>query len=249
MSSFTLSDYGPNPNAGKDRNNAAQRGWGPGWRDCQTGAWRVVERAGVKVVARKEIAPLVAALFTATERMGYDIRDGQTWGAACRAIRGTNTASNHSWALAFDINSLSNPMASSFQSDIPPKVVRMWEECGFYWGGRYTGRVDTMHFEYIGRPADIDRHLRIARSYLDKPPREPGHAGGGRRGLRRGSTGDAVRELQRVLNSWYPKLTKLEVDGVFGELTEERVRYFQDKAGLPVTGSVTDKERTKLGLD
>jgi hypothetical protein len=73
--------------------------------------------------------------------------------------------------LAVDINSLTNPMQSTFRSDIPPAVVHAWEICGFYWGGRYVNRPDTMHFEYIGRPADVATDLAQAKAMLTgKPP-------------------------------------------------------------------------------
>jgi hypothetical protein len=162
------SDYGPDPHAGANRNNAAARGWGSGWPNCDRAKQVKVKKAGVMVVVRREIAELVAVLFEATEkRYSYDIKSGQTWGFACRPIRGsTTTASNHSWGLAVDINSLANPMGAPFRSDMPPSMVRMWEACGFYWGGRYTARPDAMHYEYIFRAADVPGHLRKAKAFL-----------------------------------------------------------------------------------
>ena len=48
--------------------------------------------------------------------------------------------------------------------------------------------------------------------------------------LRRGSKGDEVRDLQlRLYQSGY---TNLEIDGIFGAMTEEAVKDFQTKAGL-----------------
>jgi len=54
--------------------------------------------------------------------------------------------------------------------------------------------------------------------------------------LRRGSSGQAVRTLQGVLqeNGYYP----YEIDGEFGPLTEVAVRSFQMDSGLPNTGVV-----------
>jgi hypothetical protein len=125
-----------------------------------------VAAAGVKVSVRREIAALVTTLLQVTEKLGYNVLPGQTWGFANRPIRGTQTASNHSWGLAVDINSLANPMGSTLKTDLPPAVVRAWESCGFYWGGRYENRPDAMHFEYIGRPADVAAHLAKARQLL-----------------------------------------------------------------------------------
>ncbi len=170
MTRHSRGDYGPNPNAGKARNNAADRGWGPGWPNAQSTRMAKVGRAGVTVNVRREIAPLIAVLLDNTERLfKYDIKKGQTWGFANRPIRGTRTASNHSWGLAVDINSLANPMGSTFITDLPPAVVAMWESCGLYWGGRYQKRPDAMHFEYIGRPQDVAADLRRAQAWVASP--------------------------------------------------------------------------------
>ena len=59
--------------------------------------------------------------------------------------------------------------------------------------------------------------------------------------LRRGSTGDAVRTLQTLLNNArikYPAVPVVAVDGIFGPLTENSVRIFQLFAGLAVDGIV-----------
>lgn len=174
------SPFGANINAGRERNNAQERGWGPGWPNCQSSRWVKVTNGDHAVVVRREIAELVLTLFKITAKLGYDINPrgevNQTWGAACRPIRGTRTASNHSWALAVDINSLHNPMGSVFRTNLLPSVVHAWETCGFYWGGRYMNRPDTMHMEYIGRPSDVAADLADAKRILNlllNPPKAP----------------------------------------------------------------------------
>jgi hypothetical protein len=132
-----------------------------------------VSGGGVKVRVRREIAPLVQTLLAATVLMGYRLKVGACWGFANRPIRGTKTASNHSWGLAVDVNSEDNPMGSKLITDLPPKVVHAWESCHFYWGGRYENRPDAMHFEYVGRPQDVAADLKRARALLaslTKPP-------------------------------------------------------------------------------
>lgn len=355
MANYSLSDYGRNPHAGKARNNASARGWGSGWPDCAWDRMQIVERAGVRVSVRQHLAPLVAALFSLTEKLGYDIlavgqgRCGGTWGMACRAIRGTSVASNHSWGLAIDINAPCNPMGDRFVSDIPPKVVHAWEACGFYWGGRYSGRPDAMHFEYIGRPQDVKAHLRKALRMLEGDQDVPDGGGGGTGGggggdreygkfrkdvdpgdrtlnqwdagrdvkfvqayigsdkagkadgyfgpktergvkwyqdmrgikvdgivgpqtwrhilgddtddgpegdkggsgkptIKRGDRNAHVREVQRVLNAWYPTMRKLAVDGIFGRKTAERVRYAQRRLGIRSDGIVGPVTWNKLGF-
>lgn len=172
MASYSRSDYGLNPHAGKLRNNAAGRGWGPGWPNCQTSKMVKVRRDDHAVFVRREISELVATLFAITAKYGYDVNPtgqvNQTWGFACRAIRGTRIASNHSWGLAVDINSLSNPMQSTFKSNIPPVVIAAWEACGWYWGGRYGDRPDAMHLEFIGTPAQVSYYLAVAKGILSR---------------------------------------------------------------------------------
>lgn len=165
---LSRADFGSNPHAGKSRNNAHARGWGQGWPNCQRAKMRQLSAGGIKLTVRREIVPLVEALLTATVAMGYRPKSGQSWGYACRPIRGSKIASNHSWGLAVDLNSSSNPMSSNFRTDIPPKVVKMWEACGFYWGGRYLSRPDTMHFEYLGKPSAVAIHTRKAKTYPTK---------------------------------------------------------------------------------
>ncbi|MFC6022082.1 peptidoglycan-binding protein [Plantactinospora solaniradicis] len=233
------SDYLPRP-AGIAVNNAQARGWGTGWPKCQKGRMAVVVRAGVKVFVRKEIAPLVATLLEATEkRYGYDVKSGQTWGYACRAIRGSQKPSNHSWGLAIDINSRTNPMSATFKSDMPPGMVAMWWNCGFYWGGWYRTRPDAMHFEYVGRPGDVSRHLAAARKHLSGPATKAtgrGEFSGPPLRLTRPPTrGDRVTWVQERLNV-KGAAPKLATDGVWGPKTDAALRAFQKRAHLVVDG-------------
>lgn len=55
-------------------------------------------------------------------------------------------------------------------------------------------------------------------------------------GHRPRSAGDDVKELQRILNAWYPKLEPLERDGYYGPKTEARVKYLQKRAKIVVDG-------------
>ena len=67
--------------------------------------------------------------------------------------------SDHTWAIAFDINSDKNkgfyrkaddpaPFHDDWIrfSDLPEGVVEAWESVGFEWGGRWTHFCDPMHF-------------------------------------------------------------------------------------------------------
>lgn len=135
---------------------SADRGWGPGWPHCQYSKWVTLVRSdGVRLSVHREIKVLVAFLCDETERLGYNLVPGWCWGSACRAIRGSSRASNHSWGLALDLNAPENPMGPrNGKIRKHPKVITVWERYGFRWGGRYQGRADDMHFEFMGTPAD-----------------------------------------------------------------------------------------------
>lgn len=59
----------------------------------------------------------------------------------------------------------------------------------------------------------------------------------GPKGIRRGDRGDAVKEIQRLLNDLGDGL---DVDGIYGEKTEAAVRRFQADAGLEENGVCGD---------
>ena len=151
---------------------AAQRGWGAGWPSCsgaRLSGLAVVwaPRSGVGVSVHRRLARLVGLLFAETERRGYLLRSGQSWGYACRAIAGTSVASNHSWALAVDINSLANPYQFPRRTDMPTWMPLLWNRYGFAWGGNYNndgrhGKADSMHYEFMGSPADADAMTALA---------------------------------------------------------------------------------------
>ena len=81
-----------------------------------------------------------------------------------------------------------------------------------------------------------DISLETTDNIQDVPESYPGTP------LRRGSTGDAVRIIQRQLNRIaknYPGLgTITNIDGVFGQDTETVVKNFQKQFSLTVDGVV-----------
>lgn len=148
---------------------AADRGWGPGWPTDNRRKCGWVVGGGVRLLVRAEIVELVSILLEQTVGRGYQLHSGQCWGYANRAIAGTNRPSNHSWGLAIDLNSTTNPMGPTLVTDMPAWMVGMWTECGFRWGGAYQGRKDAMHFEYMGSPSDVARDTTTARRLAGRP--------------------------------------------------------------------------------
>lgn len=174
MTTFKLGDYGSNPNAGRSPSPKAWGGyqWPAGVPAALMATARHPDRSDAYFPTRVELVPLWEELMHFAHLQGYRIygMNGSVfwgpWGYQNRAISGTSSPSNHSAAIAADINAPNNPQSYTFSSDIPPVVVNAFETCGFYWGGRYTGgtKYDTMHFEYCFAPSDVATHLTRARS-------------------------------------------------------------------------------------
>lgn len=257
---YAPSDYGNNPHA----NNNVHPSWGDAaWPNCPTDIENVGYSDLNAVSVRTDLVPLVKALLEKTEAMGYDLKPDATWGFNCRSIRGSNAPSNHSRGLAVDLNSDENPMGSEFVSTIPPEVVHMWESAGFYWGGRYSSRPDAMHFEYIGSKEDVARYTdQVKGSGGDSAPTTPPSDGtppsdsapadawcheGPAPTIHRGSTGGPVKDAQCLLNK--KGYDAGEIDGIFGQQTDDAVRRFQRDAGLEADGYVGPKTWEALGHD
>jgi hypothetical protein len=199
----------------------------------------------IKLPVRTDVAVLVQRLVADLERRHGPFHPGQCWGFANRAIRGSTIPSNHSWGLAVDLDAPSNPMTDNPKAThtIGSYASGVASRYGFRWGGDYVGRKDFMHFEFMGTPASAAALVGGSR-----PPPAPTRSGRPElpgRGLRKGSSGEPVRWLQRRLNDTAGpgghavlggKL--LSTDGQFGDLTERAVRAFQAHHGLAVDGVV-----------
>lgn len=246
---YPRSAFGSNPHAGVDPN--ASHGWGnAAWPNCPTDISTAKSKSGDKAGVRSQLAPLVSELMNQTEAMGYQLKPSETGGFNCRAIRGSNKPSNHSKGKAVDLNWNSNPMSSTFKTNIPPKVVKLWESHGFYWGGRYNGRVDTMHFEYIGTPASVKKNLADLKKGGGGKPTTPPKGDkcdftSKHSTVNKGDRGAAVKEAQCLLaKKGYKEVGS--ADGIFGAKTDAAVRHFQKNNKLKVDGYVGPKTWAKL---
>ncbi|TQL62886.1 peptidoglycan-binding protein [Propioniferax innocua] len=257
---YSRDDYGPNPHA----SNTTHSSWGSAeWPNCPTDISNVNYSDLSYVTVRTDLVPLVHALLEKTEQMGYDLKGNASWGFNCRAIRGSDSIpSNHSRGLAVDINSDENPMGSEFVSTIPPEVVHMWESAGFYWGGRYTGRPDAMHFEYIGSVDQVPVFTEQVTGGDSEPAPEPEPTnptkGGGpvpadtswcyvgpAETIWKGAQNGSVKDAQCLLN--IAGYNAGSIDGVFGAQTKQAVEQFQADQGLEVDGVVGTNTWKALG--
>lgn len=113
-----------------------------------------LERVAVRVAAELKKTPSLADYFD---------KPGGTFN--WRLIAGTSQLSNHSWAVALDLDVphsnywRNEPGVASgakpivWKNRYPQAIVDAFEAEGFIWGGRWF-HFDTMHFEY--RPELID---------------------------------------------------------------------------------------------
>ena len=64
---------------------------------------------------------------------------------ANRPIKDSSKRSTHAWGIAVDLNPDDNRVGT--EGTLSKDVVRIFEDEGFVWGGRFTRR-DPMHFQY-----------------------------------------------------------------------------------------------------
>jgi hypothetical protein len=187
-----------------------------------------VPGTAVRLPVRADIAKL---LLDMAQWFGENIealRPGECFGYAFRPIVGSQTISNHGSGTAIDLNAPSHPLGKrgTVPDSLRGAISAKARSLGLRWGGDFTGRVDEMHFEVNVSLAEA---LRLAGGGNGSPERPT---------VRRGARGDAVRELQGILNRKVPDVAHLAVDGIFGPLTEKAVLEFQRREHIGVDGIV-----------
>jgi hypothetical protein len=63
-----------------------------------------------------------------------------------RPKRGSGEISLHAWGIAWDFDPEHNPLGKAGTMD--PTIVEIFAANGFFWGGKFKGRKDPMHFQY-----------------------------------------------------------------------------------------------------
>jgi len=175
---------GSNPNAGRpangDRGAWGGHAWPGGVPSGLLGVTTYTSSFGqaLRVRMRREIVPLWNLAFEIADKKHkykiYAVNNGEAWGPwgyENRAVSGTSYASGHSMGLSVDINAPYNAYSYTFQSDMPPAMVKDLESLGLYWGGRYQGqKYDAMHFGYCFPPSSVAGHIAKARQILGRSP-------------------------------------------------------------------------------
>jgi hypothetical protein len=64
-----------------------------------------------------------------------------------RPIRGqTKHLSTHSWGIAIDMGASTHPLGDK-KATWPKPILDAFTKAGFYWGGNFKSRRDSMHFQ------------------------------------------------------------------------------------------------------
>ena len=103
------------------------------------------------------------------------------------------------------------------------------------WGSKYLGDQGYSAIEILRNFYGSNMYINTAEEISGIPASWPGQP------LDIGSSGSKVRQIQEQLNAIsnaYPALSKISVDGVFGENTQNAVKKFQQIFGLPATGII-----------
>lgn len=111
-------------------------------------AWGNPAPLATKIRCHKLVAPVVLQAFEAIDRAGLR-RAVRTFGGCYnyRPKRTGSRPSTHSWGIALDLNPGTNAMGTA--GDMDPRLVQIFREHGFKWGGDWTGRnKDPMHFQF-----------------------------------------------------------------------------------------------------
>lgn len=115
-----------------------------------------------------KLATEFKAVFEEMAKSKFPIKASETCAYVWKNIIGTGTVSQHSYGAAIDINWNDNPcfyntnvdVSKGYQGyqpgknkySVTQKIIKIWEAHGFYWGGYWSGKKDTMHFSYTEKP-------------------------------------------------------------------------------------------------
>lgn len=172
----------------------------------------------------------------------------------------------HNYGLAVDVVPLDANGRPNWNvgNDVWQKIGAAGKRQGMEWGGDWTSFVDRPHFQMTGGRSvsslldqynqnggnlnaiwnDVNRNYPNVGPNAPTPPTTPPTTPPSTStNLRGGSRGEAVRQLQRDLNSLGYKLA---ADGDFGPKTDAAVRRFQRDRGLAADGIVGPKTRAAI---
>ncbi len=114
-------------------------------------------RSTIALTIHKKLVHEITAVFNELKAIGFPVRKSDTAAYNWRNMASGSSRSHHSYGCVVDLNWNSNPMigvtAGSYRPGTDPysvtsKVVQIWKNHGFYWGGDWKSTKDYMHFTY-----------------------------------------------------------------------------------------------------
>ena len=122
----------------------------------------------MNLTVHKKLAAEFKAIFEDMYKEKFPIKSSSTCAYVWKNIIGSGTVSQHSYGAAIDVNWNDNPCFYNTNIDVTngylgyqpgknkysvtQKVINIWKAHGFYWGGDWSGKKDTMHFSYTEKP-------------------------------------------------------------------------------------------------
>lgn len=122
----------------------------------------------MNITVHIKLAEEFKAVFEEMAKAKFPIKASESCAYVWKNIIGTGTVSWHSYGAAIDINWSDNPCFYNTNVDVSKgylgyqpgknkysvtqKIIKIWEAHGFYWGGYWSGKKDTMHFSYTEKP-------------------------------------------------------------------------------------------------
>ncbi len=126
------------------------------------------QKTTMNLTVHIKLAEEFKAVFEDMVKEKFPIKASETCAYVWKNIIGTGIVSQHSYGAAIDINWNDNPCFYNINVDvskgyqgyqpeknkhsITQKIIKIWEAHGFYWGGYWSGKKDTMHFYYTEKP-------------------------------------------------------------------------------------------------
>ncbi len=113
-------------------------------------------RARCNVNVRNDLQAALTEVAAAGLAGAIDVANSNTYGGCFyarfnRVTGNLGFLSRHSWAMAFDTNTVTNAQGAVPQMNCT--VVRIFRKHNFAWGGNFT-TPDGMHFEWVGERRD-----------------------------------------------------------------------------------------------
>ncbi len=159
--------------------------------------------------------------------------------------------SAHNWGVAFDFCRNVKGRAYDDSDGFFSKVGAIAKTIGLTWGGDFKSFPDTPHLQVTEFLPDNTPNALIKKYGTPEEFMKTWDIAVPASGtlqnnlvLRKGSKGDAVKQLQLHLKTL--KLYSGAVDGSFGTLTDKAVREYQRSCGLVVDGVVGARTWAKI---